>query len=121
MASRLKVDENLPDEIADLLRQYGHDAVTVADQGWEGLADNELWRGIQVEGRWIVTADKEFADLRRYPPGTHSGVILLRLVRQNRHEYSRLMETALMQVELDDLVGAVIVVNEQGVRVRRAP
>jgi predicted nuclease of predicted toxin-antitoxin system len=121
VVARFKIDENLPDEIAELLGQHGHDAVTVADQGWEGLADSELWRGIQAEGRWLVTADKEFADLRRFPPGTHAGVILLRLVRQNRHDYSLLMETLLGHVELDELVGAVIVVNDRGVRVRRAP
>jgi predicted nuclease of predicted toxin-antitoxin system len=121
VAARLKVDENLPDEIAELFLRHGHDAVTVADQGWEGLPDDELWRGIQAEGRWLVTADKGFADLRRFPPGAHAGVILLRLARQNRRDYSLLAETLLMQVELDEVVGAVIVVNERGVRVRRAP
>lgn len=121
MASRFKVDENLPDEIAELLRQYGHNAVTVVDQGWEGFADSELWRGIQAEGRWLVTADKEFADLRRFPAGSHAGVILLRLTRQNRRDYAQLVETMLMQVELDELTRAVIVVNDRGVRVRRAP
>jgi hypothetical protein len=24
---------------------------------------------VQGEGRWLVTADKGFADLRQYPPG----------------------------------------------------
>lgn len=104
-----------------MLRQHDHDSVTVADQGWEGLADGELWQGIQAEGRWLVTADKEFADVRRFPPGAHAGVILLRLVRQNRRGYALLMEKLLMQDELDELAGAVIVVNEQGIRVRRAP
>jgi predicted nuclease of predicted toxin-antitoxin system len=119
--ARLKVDENLPDEIAELLNDRGHDAVTVADQGWEGLPDGELWRRIQAEGRWIVTADKAFADLRRFPPGTHAGVILLRLVRETRRDYSRIAGMAVEKVELDDAVGAVIVVNDRGVRVRRAP
>jgi predicted nuclease of predicted toxin-antitoxin system len=119
--ARLKVDENLPDEIAELLRGRGHDAVTVADQGWEGLADVELWRRIQAEDRWLVTADKEFADLRRYPPGTHAGLILLRLAKESRRDYSRIAEIALGQIELDEAPGAIIVVNERGVRVRRAP
>jgi predicted nuclease of predicted toxin-antitoxin system len=119
--ARLKVDENLPDEIAELLNGHGHDAVTVSDQGWEGLADGELWRRIQAEGRWLVTADKEFADLRRFPPGTHAGVILLRLARETRRDYSRIAEVALAKVELDEVAGAVIVVTNRGVRVRRAP
>jgi predicted nuclease of predicted toxin-antitoxin system len=115
-----KIDENLPDDIAGLLDDRGHDAVTVADQGWEGLADSELWRRIQEEGRWLVTADKAFGDLRRHAPGTHAGVILLRLVRETRRDYARTAKMAVDQVELDDAAGAVIVVNDRGVRVRRA-
>ncbi len=33
---------------------------------------------VQAEGRFLVTADKGFADIRLYPPGTHGGVLLLR-------------------------------------------
>ncbi|MGH7045287.1 MAG: DUF5615 family PIN-like protein [Stellaceae bacterium] len=61
MAARLKIDENLPREIADLLNAQGYDAVTVLVQGWRRMADDELWRRIQAEVRWLVTADKEFA------------------------------------------------------------
>jgi predicted nuclease of predicted toxin-antitoxin system len=78
MPARFKVDENLPHEIADLLNSRGHDAVTVADQGWSGLPDDVLWRRIQTEARWLATADKEFGDIRRYPSGSHAGVVLLR-------------------------------------------
>lgn len=73
MAARFKIDENLPDEIAELLRSRGYDAVTVADHGWCGLPDDLLWSRLQQEDRWIVTADKEFADIRRYPPGIIPG------------------------------------------------
>ncbi|HXO03389.1 MAG TPA: DUF5615 family PIN-like protein [Stellaceae bacterium] len=71
MPVRLKVDENLPSEIADLLNRDGHDAMTVVDQGWRGLSDGDLWRRIQAEGRWIVTEDKDFAICG----ATHQGVM----------------------------------------------
>ena len=121
MPARLKVDENLPAEIADLLNQHGQDAVTVVDQGWRGVADSELWLRIQAEGRWLVTADKEFGDLRRYPPGSHCGVVLLRSAQEGRDEYLRLARNALAGAKLDQLVGAVIVVTPQGLLIRPAP
>jgi len=117
---RLKVDENLPSQLAGLLTELGHDAVTVADQGWLGIADRDLWPGVQAEGRWLVTADKEFADLRRYPPGSHAGVLLLRLAEQSRVDYLRLVETAVASLDLDNLAGAIVVVTDRGVRIRRA-
>ncbi len=119
MAVRLKVDENLPGQIAELLHGHGYDAVTVGDQGWQGLVDDVLWGRVQGEGRWLVTADKEFADLRRYPPGSHSGLILLRSAEESRAEYLRLASMALQRVKLGEIGGAVVVVTRRGVRVRR--
>jgi predicted nuclease of predicted toxin-antitoxin system len=64
VSARAKVDENLPRQIADLLIARGHDAVTVVEQGWQGATDDVLWPRIQSEGRWLITADKGFADIR---------------------------------------------------------
>ena len=121
MAARLKVDENLPREIAELLNAHGCDAVTLLDQGWNGMADDDLWERIQAEGRWLVTADKEFADLRRFPPGTHAGVVLLRSDEEGLDDYLRLAGAAVERFELDEIAGAVVVVTKRGVRIRRAP
>lgn len=121
MPVRLKVDENLPDDVAEVLTTNGHDALTVQAQGWRGFADDALWLGVQSEGRWLVTADKEFADLRRFPPGTHAGVILLRPAEESRREYARLAQATIDGVNLDDIAGAVVVVTDRGVRTRRAP
>jgi predicted nuclease of predicted toxin-antitoxin system len=119
--ARLKIDENLPNEVADLMSAHGYDAVTVTDQGWRGLADSDLWQRIQAEARWLVTADKEFADLRRYPPGTHAGVILLRAAQEGLDEYLRLANMLLMRVNLDQSSGTVVVVNQRSIRVRHPP
>ena len=119
MAVRLKVDENLPGQIADLLTGHGYDALTVGDQGWRGIADDGLWGRVQAEGRWLVTADKEFAHLRRYPPGSHAGLIFLRSTEESRADYLRLAETAVKRAKLDEIRGAVIVVTRRGVRIRQ--
>lgn len=42
MAIRVKVDEDLPKQVADLFTERGHDAATVVRQGWQGLPDIEL-------------------------------------------------------------------------------
>jgi len=121
MPARFKVDEKLPDDIAELLNGRGYDALTEADQGWKGLTDDPLWRRIQREDRWIVTAEKEFGDVRRYRPGTHAGVLLLRSVEEGLDEYPRLATAAVDHVDFDDAAGAIVVATDRGVRVRRAP
>lgn len=61
---RFKVDENLPVEVAELLRQAGYGAITVHDQGLGGEADAEIASICQEEERALVTLDTDFADIR---------------------------------------------------------
>jgi predicted nuclease of predicted toxin-antitoxin system len=80
-----------------------------------------IWRRVQDEGRLLVTADKEFADARVYPPGTHAGVILLRADEESLDNYLRLVAQMVGRLTLDEIAGAVVVVTPRGVRIRRAP
>ena len=121
MIARVKIDEDLPRQIADLVADQGYDAATVVGQGWQGASDDELWPRVQDERRWLITADKGFADLRLHPPGSHAGVILLRAAEESRRAYLELAAIALDRLNLDDLAGAVVVVTYRGVRIRRAP
>jgi predicted nuclease of predicted toxin-antitoxin system len=62
---RVKVDEDLPQAVVDLLRRAGHDAIGVLDQGMGGWKDPVLWDAVQAEERFLITADKGLADIRR--------------------------------------------------------
>lgn len=121
MSARVKVDEDLPRQIADMITARGHDAATVVGQGWQGTADDDLWPRVQSERRWLITADKGFADLRLHPPGSHAGVILLRPQEESRRAYMELAAIALERLKLDEIAGAVVVVTHRGVRIRRVP
>jgi predicted nuclease of predicted toxin-antitoxin system len=72
---KFKIDENLPIEIAGLLRDAGYGATTVVDQGLGGSADPDIAFVYRNEDRVLVTLDMDFADIRTYPPNQHSGLI----------------------------------------------
>jgi predicted nuclease of predicted toxin-antitoxin system len=78
MAFRIKADENMPRTVAQVLREHSYDAVNVIEQQMGGWKDPDLWRAIQEEKRFLITADKGFADVRIFPPGSHAGILLLR-------------------------------------------
>ena len=61
---RFKVDENLHEEVAVLLRQHGHDALTVYDQQMQGQVDDDVAAVCRQEGRAIVTQDLDGRDCR---------------------------------------------------------
>ncbi|MCG2767887.1 MAG: DUF5615 family PIN-like protein [Anaerolineae bacterium] len=77
-----KIDENLPIEVAELLRQAGYGATTVLEQNLGGRADSDVASVCQREGYALVTMDMDFADIRAYPPEQYPGIIVLRLKQQ---------------------------------------
>lgn len=115
----VKIDEDLPIQMAELFAQHGYEAATVVEQGWQGLSDEQLWPRVQQEGRLLVTADKGFADLRIHPPGSHSGILLLRLEEESRRGYLELARTVLQRLDIDGHVGDMIVASLRGIRIRK--
>lgn len=83
-----------------------------------GFKDPDLWREVQAEGRFLSTADKGFADVRRYPPGTHQGVLLLRPDKDGIDPLVELLEQVLAVVDLAGLRGKVAVAASTGLRIR---
>lgn len=121
MPIRVKLDEDLPVTLTDLLNAAGYEASRVFVQGMGGWKDDPLWEAIQIEGRLFVTADKGFGDIRRYPPGTHAGVLVLRPDEDGIRPLLELASRVIAHYRLDDLMGTITVVTPRGVRIRRAP
>jgi predicted nuclease of predicted toxin-antitoxin system len=119
---RIKVDEDLPRAITALLIAAGHaDTRSVSDQRMGGWKDAALWQAVQDEGRFLVTADKGFADLRTHPPGEHCGVLLLRPDADGIQPLIELLQRVLASGPLAALAGAVSVATSRGVRTRWQP
>jgi predicted nuclease of predicted toxin-antitoxin system len=115
---RFKVDENLPVEVAEVLRQAGHDTVTVLEQRYGGSADARLVALCQQEGRALVTLDLDFADIRAYPPASYPGLIVLRLGRQDKPYVLSVLARLVQVFRTEPLEGYLWIVEENRIRVR---
>jgi predicted nuclease of predicted toxin-antitoxin system len=76
---KIKLDENLPARLVSALVALGHEVDTVPAEGLAGFDDARVWRAAQADGRFFITQDLDFADVRRFVPGSHHGVPILRL------------------------------------------
>ena len=115
---RVKLDENLPDRIVAGLAALGHDTDTVAGEGLAGATDEDLWPQVQQAARFLITKDLGFSDERRYPPGSHQGILVLRLV-DDRSSASAERLTAVFRAEaVEDWAECLVVVTDHKVRVR---
>lgn len=119
MSLKVTVDEDLPRQAVQVLRDHGYDAASVVDQGMGGWKDPQIWIAVQREERFFVTADKGFGDIRTYPPGKHFGVLLLRPDEDGIRPVMELLKQVLNSYPLEDLVGVVTVATPRGIRMRR--
>jgi predicted nuclease of predicted toxin-antitoxin system len=116
---RLKLDENLSRHLKPALIELGHDVLTAADENLLSRPDVEVAACAAREDRILLTLDIEFADLRKYPPGSHPGIVLFRPVSLGPLSVNRFVERFARSTNLSGLSGCVAVVEPQSIGVRR--
>jgi predicted nuclease of predicted toxin-antitoxin system len=67
---KIKVDENIGRRGVEFLRQAGHDVMTVPEQNLSGAHDDIVFRVCASERRVLVTLDRDFGQVPRFPPKT---------------------------------------------------
>lgn len=117
---RIKLDENVPIALVTILTSYGHDVdTTVQDEGLAGHTDSDIWEAAQREGRFLITQDLDFSDMRQFVPGTHSGILLVRLRTPSRGELVRRISELLTSEKIDEWSGCFVVSTERKLRIRK--
>ncbi len=115
---RFKIDENLPEEYAALLRDSGFEAATVGDEGLGGAEDAVVAERSRREQRILVTLDLGFADIRSYPPGEHPGIVVIRSKIQDKNTLIALLRRAVKVLPERSPEGQLWVVEADRIRFR---
>jgi len=113
---KIKLDENLPLRLATLLKELGHDVQTVHDEGLVGLSDAKIWEVVQTELRFLITQDLDFSDLRRFAPGSHHGILLVRLHSPNRRNLVERVVEIFQQESVGEWARCFVVATERKIR-----
>lgn len=116
---RIKLDENLPEELVRVLAALGHDVDSVPMEGLQGRPDTDVWMAAQHEGRFFVTQDLDFSDMRRFTPGTHHGLLLVRLAHPSRRALRVYMESLFRAEDVESWAKCFVVATDAKVRLRR--
>lgn len=114
------VDEDMPRSLTKLLRAAGYEVIDVRDVGLRGHTDTEIFAYAQAEQAILLTADKGFANVLVYPPGSHAGIVVSRVpdtlpTALMNQEVVR----ALMKLAHQDLTGMLVIIEQGRVRIRR--
>ena len=116
---RIKLDENLPSALSAVLSTLGHDVDTVVDEGLGGHSDEAVWRAVQEGASFLITQDLDFSDSRVFKPGTHHGILLVRLASPGRRALLARIGNLFRSEDVGSWSGCFVVATEHKLRVRR--
>ena len=116
---KFKLDENLPASLVNVLFDLGYDADTVPSEGLAGKDDNAVWNAAQAANRFLITQDLDFSDIRRFAPGTHHGLLLIRLNNPGRIALTRRVESLFRTEAIENWARCYVVVTDRKIRVQR--
>lgn len=114
---KVKLDENLPIGLAASLKNLNHDVHSAQDEGLSGHTDRDIWETAQNEQRLLITQDMDFSDSRRFIPGSHSGILLIRLRSPDRREIIERVEELFRKENVNAWTGCFVVATERKLRV----
>lgn len=116
---KVKLDENLPHRLVTLLRNLGHEAHTLHEERLVGRPDTEVWEAAQKESRFLITQDLDFSDSRKFVPGSHGGILLIRLRSPSRRNLIERIEEMFQKENVREWVGCFVVATERKIRALR--
>jgi predicted nuclease of predicted toxin-antitoxin system len=116
---KIKLDENLPGGLIEVLTQLGHDVDSVPQEALTGQPDAKVWDATQIAQRFLVTQDLDFSDVRRFSPGTHQGILLVRLSNPSRRHLIERIHGVFSVEAVETWRQCFVVVTDLKIRIQR--
>jgi predicted nuclease of predicted toxin-antitoxin system len=116
---RFLADMGVAPSIVVWLRERGHDAVHLIDEGLGRLPDAQIFAKALREQRILLTFDLDFGEIANTQTSRAASVVLFRLRNSRvaivKAHLARCLETAAESLR----AGAIIVVEDNRLRIRR--
>lgn len=117
---KLVIDEDMPRSTARTLKAKGFEALDVRDCGLRGQSDEEVFKFAQREKAIILTGDMGFANLLRYPVGSHVGIVIAHFPNEmSTSELNGQITKAFSNLTETDFKGNLIILEPGRIRIRR--
>jgi predicted nuclease of predicted toxin-antitoxin system len=114
---KIKLDENLPETLLAELAALNHDVDNVRQEGLAGHDDPDVWAAAQAEGRFLITQDLDFSDVRKFHPGAHRGLLLIRLPDAGRVALTNQIVEVFRREDVELWSGCFVVLSARKLRV----
>src|SRR6185503_15033021 len=114
---KIKLDENLPESLVTALTALGHDTDNVRIEGLVGEVDEKIWEAAQKTERFLITQDLDFSDIRSFAPGTHNGLMLVRLRAPGRAALAARISYVFQENDPENLARCFVLLTDSKLRI----
>lgn len=115
---RFLTDENIFPQTITFLRKSGHDVKDIQESGLHQITDDKIIETASQEERTIITFDKHFGDILRYPPDSLSGIILIRIHPPLLKDIFDALNNLFKNYHAATFKGRLVVLSKSGYRIR---
>lgn len=113
------LDENISPKTADFLRELGHDVMHLRDINLKGATDEKVISYAIKHGLILITIDRGFGNILDYPPGSHPGIIRLKLRYMPSKIVNSILKKFLKELNTQDICGNLAIVEKNRYRLRK--
>jgi predicted nuclease of predicted toxin-antitoxin system len=118
---RFLADMGVAMRVVEWLREQRHDAAHLRDENLQRMPDPDIFRKAATEQRILVTFDLDFGEIVALSGQQNVSLVLFRLHNTRTPHVIERLNVALQETEQSLRSGAIIVVEESRLRVRRLP
>jgi len=115
---RFLADENIFPFLTSHLLKSGHDVKAIQEYGLPEATDDTIVDLAIKEERTIITFDKHFGDILRYPPQNLFGIILIRIHPPLLEDILFAVDNLFKNYHAYTFKGRLVVLSKQGYRIR---
>lgn len=118
---RFLLDMGIDVRIARWLRDHGHDAVHLREQGLQRLPDAEIFQKAVTESRIILTFDLDFGEIAALSRGRAPTIVLFLACVTRLERVRERLARCLEELGAELAPGTIVVIEDARMRMRRLP
>ncbi len=108
------LDNCTPDDYRQLLLSWGYQATFLRQHTTPNISDPDVLKMADQLGAVLLSVDKDFLNVKTYPPQNYQGIIVIRDKHNTRQAIALILKQAIDTLYRDKLRGVLVIVDAEG-------